>query len=69
MTESIIIALIAFLGTGLGTGGGIVASSRLTSYRINQLEKKMDKHNNLIERMVAVEQFCKSVHHRIDGRG
>jgi hypothetical protein len=33
---------------------------------INRLEKKQDKHNGLIERMVVVEQSCKSAHHRLD---
>nr|DAV17981.1 MAG TPA: hemolysin [Caudoviricetes sp.] len=32
----------------------------------DRLESKQDKHNNLIERMVVVEQSCKSAHHRID---
>lgn len=36
-------------------------------YRIGELEKKQDKHNQLIERMAIVEQSVKSAHHRIDG--
>lgn len=35
--------------------------------KLNTLEKKQDKHNNLIERMVRVEDSVKSAHHRIDG--
>ena len=35
--------------------------------KLNMLEKKQDKHNNLIERMVRVEDSAKSAHHRIDG--
>ena len=34
--------------------------------RLNYLEQKMDKHNNLQERMAVVEQSTKSAHHRID---
>lgn len=34
--------------------------------RLNYLEQKMDKHNNLQERMAVVEQSAKSAHHRID---
>lgn len=34
--------------------------------KLNYLEKKMDKYNNLQERMIIVEQSCKSAHHRID---
>ncbi len=40
----------------LGTLGGILVSSKLTAYRLEQLEKKGDKHNNLVERMARVEQ-------------
>jgi len=59
MSSEIIAALIALLGTALGTGGGIIVSSKLTNYRIEQLEKKVDKHNTLIERMYVVEGICK----------
>jgi len=58
MTESIVVALIAFAGTMGGTIGGIVISSRLTNYRIQQLEEKVNKHNNLIDRMYKVESRC-----------
>jgi len=66
MSSEVIVAGIAFLGTLIGTGGGIIVSSKLTTYRIEQLEKKVEKHNNLIERMVAVEQSARSAHHRLD---
>lgn len=56
MSETIIIALISLLGTLGGTFGGILATSKLTNYRLEQLEKKVDKHNNLIERMFKVEE-------------
>jgi hypothetical protein len=51
MTEQIIVALLAFLGTALGTVAGIVTSSKLTNYRIEQLEKKVDKHNGFAEKI------------------
>ncbi len=66
MNTEITVSLISFLGTLLGTLGGIIASGRLTVYRISQLEKKVEKHNNLVERMVKVENSVKSAHHRID---
>ncbi|MBP3442975.1 MAG: hypothetical protein J6L62_09260 [Clostridia bacterium] len=65
MTD-ILTALIAFAGTLVGSLGGILAANRLTAYRIDQLEKKVSKHNNLVERMFCVESSVKSAHHRID---
>jgi uncharacterized protein YcaQ len=73
MPENIIVALIAFGGTLVGTFGGIITSSRLTNYRIQQLEKKVDKHNQLVERTFKLEESCslicekiKVVNHRIE---
>lgn len=62
----IITALIAFAGTLIGSLSGILAANKLTSYRIAQLEKKVEKHNNLVERMFCVENSVKSAHRRID---
>ena len=66
MSDTVIVALIAFGGTLLGTFGGIVTSSKLTAYRIEQLEKKVDKHNNFAARMPVVEEQIKVINHRID---
>lgn len=55
MKPEIIIAILSFLGTLVGTIGGIMASSKLTNYRLDQLEQKVNKHNNLIDRMYKVE--------------
>ncbi len=73
MTEQIIITIISFLGTALGTLGGIVAANKLTTYRLEQLEKKVEKHNQVIERVYKLEQGeavineeIKVANHRID---
>ena len=66
MTTEIITALLALLGTLIGTLGGILTAGKLSNYRIEQLEKKVDKHNNIVERVFAVENSVKSAHHRID---
>lgn len=58
-------ALIALIGTMLGTFGGIVTASKLTNYRIEQLEKKVDKHNNFAERIPVIEEQLKVCSHRI----
>lgn len=56
MDNTVLIALLSLAGTLLGTFGGILASNRLTNYRIEQLEKKVDKHNNIYDRQHAIEQ-------------
>ena len=56
MSETVIVALLSLIGTLGGTLGGILATSKLSNYRIEQLEKKVDKHNNLIERMFKAEE-------------
>lgn len=55
MSDTIIVALLSLGGTLFGTFGGILTSSRLTNYRIQKLEEKVEKHNNLVERMYDVE--------------
>lgn len=56
MTESIIVALLALLGTLGGTFGGILTANKLTNYRIEQLEKKVEKHNQVVERVYILEK-------------
>ena len=56
MSETVIVGLLSLIGTLGGTRGGILATSKLSNYRIEQLEKKVDKHNNLIERMFKAEE-------------
>ena len=64
--NEIIVGLLSLVGTLVGTFGGIVASSKLTAYRIGQLEKKVDKHNNFAERIPVIEDRIKAANHRID---
>ena len=73
MSETVIVAIIGLIGTGLGAFAGVVTSAKLTQYRIQQLEKKVEKHNNLIERMYKCEEELKVqnekirvANHRID---
>lgn len=56
MNTEVISALIALTGSLFGSFGGIIVSSKLTNYRIEQLEKKVEKHNNVIDRMYKAEQ-------------
>ena len=65
MDNTIIVALISFLGTLLGTLGGIVASSKLTNYRLEQLEKKVDLQKNQTARIPVIEEKIANITGRI----
>ena len=73
MNTEIIVALITLAGSAIGTFAGILTSARLTTYRIEQLEKKVDKHNTVIERTFKLEEAqavlseqIKVANHRIE---
>ena len=56
MTETVVVAIISLAGTLFGTLGGIVASGKLTGYRIDRLEDEVKKHNSLMERVFKLEE-------------
>lgn len=56
MDNTLIIALISNAFTLIGSLAGVFSTSKLTLYRIEQLEKKVDKHNSVIERVYALER-------------
>lgn len=66
MNNEILIAFISVMGTILGSFGGIVTSSKLTAFRLEKLEQKVDKHNNFAERMPVIEEQIKEINHRIE---
>ena len=55
MSDTVIVGLLTLVGTLVGTFGGIITASKLTTFRIERLEAKVDKHNGMIERMYKVE--------------
>ncbi len=55
MSDTMIVALIGFVGTLVGSLGGILAAAKLTNWRLQQLEEKVNKHNSLIERTYKLE--------------
>jgi CBS domain containing-hemolysin-like protein len=61
MVSEIIVAGFSLIGTFIGSFSGM----KLMSYRIEQLEKKVDKHNNFAERVPILEEQMKVVNHRI----
>ena len=66
MGTEIIVAGFSLAGTLIGSLAGIMTANKLTVYRIEQLEKKVEKHNHLADRMIMVEQSVKSAHHRLN---
>lgn len=73
MSEAVIVAVLSLIGTLFGTFGGIVTANKLTNYRIAELEKKVEKHNKVIERVynlekneAVMEEEIKVANHRID---
>lgn len=66
MTDSVIVAVLALIGTLGGSFGGILTANKLTNYRIEKLEEKVDKHNGFAVRMPVVEEQIKVVNHRIE---
>ncbi len=72
MSTELLVAFLGFLGTLCGTLSGILLNTKLTSYRIEQLEKKVDKHNHVVDRvykleqkMAVVDEDIKVVNHRL----
>jgi len=65
MTESILVAGIGIVGSGIGAFAGIVVNSKMTNYRLEQLEKKVEKHNNVIERITTAEEKIKVINYRL----
>ena len=73
MNDVILVAFISLIGTLGGSFGGILTANKLTNYRIEQLEKRVEKHNNVIERVYLLEkreavmdEEIKVANHRID---
>ena len=72
MPTDVMVALIGLGGSAIGTFDGVFASAKLTAYRLEQLEKKVDRHNTVIERTYKLEEAqavmqeqIKVVNHRI----
>ena len=57
MSEVVVVAILSLIGTLIGSLCGILTANKLTNYRIEQLEKKVEKHNQVIERVYKLEKF------------
>lgn len=69
MSETVIVGAISLIGTLIGTLGGILTSNHLTLYRIEQLEKKVEKHNNLVERVFRLEDNDQLLEEKLNTQG
>ena len=65
MSETIIVSVISLIGTLGGSLGGILVANKLTNYRVEQLEKKVEKHNSIVERTFKLEGQGEELQHDI----
>ena len=65
MNDTIIVAALSLLGTLFGSLGGIYAAAKLTTFRLEQLEKKVELHNNAVERLFIAEGDIKELKHDV----
>lgn len=63
---SVLVALLSLAGTLIGTLGGILVSSKLVNYRLQQLENKVDKHNNFAEKIPVLQEQIRSLSERLE---
>ena len=65
MNSQVIVALLGVVGTLAGSFLGVVAASKLTQYRLQQLEEKVNRHNNIIERTYILEGKVTELQHDV----
>ena len=66
MNDAVFVAILSLVGTLGGTYGGILTANKLTNYRLEQLEKKVSEHNNLVSRMYDVEKNEAILHEEVE---
>ena len=65
MESNVLVALLGLCGTLAGSFLGVVAAGKLTQYRLQQLEEKVNKHNTLVERTFILEGRMTEAEHNI----
>lgn len=65
MSDTIIAGLLALVGTLAGTFGGIITSNKLVTYRLERLEEKVNKHNQVVERTFVLEGQVTELQHDV----
>lgn len=66
MDTNIIVAMLSLVGTLGGSLGGILVSSKLTNYRLQQLENRVAEHNHFAQRLPVIEEQIKVINHRLE---
>lgn len=65
MSDTVIVGLLALFGTLAGTFSGIITSNKLVSYRLERLEEKVNKHNQVVERTFVLEGQVSELQHDV----
>lgn len=65
MAETIIVGILSLIGTGLGGVISVMTANKLTNYKIEQLQKQVEKHNSMIERTFKLEEHAAVVDEQI----
>ena len=65
MSNEVLIAILSLVGTLVGSLAGILVANKLTNYRVEQLEKKVEKHNSIVERTFKLEGQVLELQHEI----
>lgn len=66
MSDTVLVALLSLAGTAIGSIIGIMTNNKLVVYRLEQLERKVEKHNNVVERVALLENDKKTIYRLID---
>lgn len=66
MDSSVVVAVVSGLFTLVGSFAGVLTSHSLTSYRLQKLEEKVEKHNQVVERTAVLEVQCSSLAHQLE---
>lgn len=66
MSSEVLVAILGFIGTLIGSGFGALASSRLTNYRLEQVENKVSELSDNVQRIALLEKRSDDYEKRID---
>lgn len=66
MSEVVLVGLLSLLGTLVGSLAGILTANKMTNFRLEQLEKKVEKHNQVVEKTAVLRRDVDTAYIRID---